>query len=141
MPAYVSEALRARVAAADRQRCAYCLTGEAITGLPLTIDHIQPTALGGETAFDNLCLACRSCNEFKASRNSGIDPLTGNEMPLFHPRRQRWNEHFAWNADASRIEGLTPIGRATVVTLRMNSSVIVAARTRWVLVGWHPPSD
>src|SRR5690349_4634013 len=99
MPAYVSEALSARVAAADHQRCAYCLTGEAITGLPLTIDHIQPTALGGETTFDNLCLACRSYNEFKASRNSGIDPLTGNEMPLFHPRRQRWNEHFAWNAD------------------------------------------
>ena len=40
MPTHVSEALRARVAAADLQRCAYCQTGEAITGLPLTIEHI-----------------------------------------------------------------------------------------------------
>ena len=141
MPAYVSEALRARIAAADRQRCAYCLTSEAITGLPLTIDHIHPTALGGETEFANLCLACRSCNEFKASRSSGIDPLTGNETPLFQARRERWSDHFAWTSDGSRIEGLTPIGRATVVALRMNNAVVVAARTRWVLVGWHPPTD
>jgi hypothetical protein len=39
MPAYVSEALRARVTAPNHERCAYRLTGEAITGLPLTIDH------------------------------------------------------------------------------------------------------
>ena len=141
MPAYVTENLRARGAAAERQRCAYCLISEAITGLPLTIDHIQPTALGGETIFDNLCLACRSCNEFKASRNAGIDPLTDEEVPLFHPRRERWGDHFAWNFDGSRIDGLTPVGRATVVTLRMNNAVVVAARTRWVLVGWHPPID
>src|SRR5258708_30649752 len=83
MPAYVSEALRARVAAADRGRCAYCLTSEAISGLPLTIDHIQPTSLGGETTFDNLCLACRSCNEFKANRKSGSDPLTGDRRHFF----------------------------------------------------------
>jgi len=141
MPAYVPEALRGRVAAADRLRCAYCLTTEAITGLPLTIDHIQPTSLGGETSFDNLCLACHSCNEFKAQHITGIDPLTGEEVPLFHARQARWNDHFAWSADGSHVEGLTPIGRATVVTLRMNNAVVVAARRRWVLVGWHPPSD
>lgn len=141
MPAYVSESLRARVNAADRHRCAYCLTGEAISGLPLTIDHIQPVSLGAEAIFDNLCLACRSCNEFKASRNAGIDPLTGEEAPLFHARHERWGDHFAWNSDGSRIEGLTPVGRATLVTLRMNNAVVVAARTRWVLAGWHPPID
>jgi HNH endonuclease len=141
MPAHVSEALRARVAAADRHRCAYCLNGEAITGLPLTIDHSQPVSLGGETLFDNLCLACRSCNEFKASHNLGVDPLTGEEVSLFHPRHERWGEHFAWSLDGSRIEGLTPVGRATIVNLRMNNAVVVAARTRWVLAGWHPPAD
>jgi 5-methylcytosine-specific restriction endonuclease McrA len=141
MPAHVSEALWARVAAADRQRCAYCLTGEAITGLPLTIDHIQPVSLGGETIFNNLCLACRSCNEVKANRNASIDPLTGEEVPHFHPRRERWGDHFAWNLDGSHIEGLTSVGRATIVTLKMNNALVVAARTRWVLAGWHPPTD
>ena len=140
MPAYVSEALRARVAAADHQRCAYCLTAEAITGLPLAIDHIQPIALGGETIFGNLCLACRSCNEFKTSQVSGIDPLTGDEAPLFHPRHERWGDHFEWSSDGARIEGLTPVGRATVTALRMNHAVVVAARTRWVMAGWHPPT-
>jgi hypothetical protein len=84
----------------------------------------------GETIFDNLCLACRSCNEFKASHNAGIDPSTGDETPLFHPRRERWGDHFAWSPDGARIEGLTPSGRATVITLRMNNAVVVAARTR-----------
>ena len=130
MPAYVSETLRSRVAAADHRRCAYCLTAEAITGLPLTIDHIQPTALGGETVFGNLCLACRSCNEFKTSQASGIDPLTGDEVPLFHPRHERWGDHFAWSSDGTHIEGLTPVGRASVTALRMNNAVVVAARRR-----------
>ena len=141
MPAYVSEALRARVAAADHQRCAYCLSSEGITGLPLTIDHIQPISLGGETVFDNLCLACRTCNEFKASHNASIDPLTGEDVPLFHARHEQWHDQFAWSVDGSRVDGLTPVGRATVVTLRMNNAVVVAARSRWVLAGWHPPTD
>src|SRR5215472_7797646 len=128
MPANVSEALRARVAAADRHRCAYCRSSEAITGLALTIDHIQPQSLDGQTVFNNLCLACRSCNEFKADQTSGLDPLTGEEVPLFDPRRDRWIEHFAWTPDGSRTEGLTPVGRATVVSLRMNNPIVVAAR-------------
>jgi len=117
------------------------LNRRTITGLPLTIDHVQPISLGGKTQFDNLCLACRSCNEFKASQVSGIDPLTGDETPLFHPRREKWTDHFAWNVDGSRIEGLTASGRATVTTLRMNNAVVVSARIRWVLAGWHPPAD
>nr|WP_277882007.1 hypothetical protein [Leptolyngbya sp. FACHB-541] len=39
-----------------------------------------------------------------------------------------------------RVEGQTPVGRATIAALRMNNSVIVAARSRWVISGWHPPT-
>jgi hypothetical protein len=39
-------------------------------------------------------------------------------VPLFHPRRDRWSEHFAW--DDTVIIGQTPIGRATVQLLGMN---------------------
>jgi hypothetical protein len=60
---------------------------------------------------------------------------------LFHPRRQVWHEHFTWSADATRIEGITPTGRATVVALRMNRAMIVAARGRWFLAGWHPSAE
>ena len=89
--------------------------------------------------FNNLCFACRRCNEFRSSATAACDPLTGEIVPLFHPRIQMWNEHFAWEASGTRIIGLTAIGRATVVALNMNNAVIVDARRRWVGVGWHPP--
>jgi len=38
-----------------------------------------------------------------------------------------------------RVVGLTAIGRATIVALKMNNEVIVDARRRWVSAGWHPP--
>src|SRR5207247_9407199 len=97
VPASIPEALRARVHAADRGRCAYCRTSEANSGIPLTIDHIQPHAQAGSTVFENLCLACRTCNEFKADTTQAPDPLSGERTPLFHPRRQAWTEHFAWS--------------------------------------------
>lgn len=40
-----------------------------------------------------------------------------------------------------KIKDLTPIGRVTIVSLKMNNPVIVAARLRWVIAGWHPPHD
>lgn len=69
----------------------------------------------------------------------GIDPLTGETVLLFNPRKQSWQDHFAWEERGERIIGLTAVGRATVVALRMNNEVIVPARRRWVAAGWHPP--
>lgn len=71
----------------------------------------------------------------------GDDPLSGEHVPLFNPRFQPWADHFAWSPDGTRVVGLTSVGRATVVALRMNNPVILAARSRWVAVGWHPPAD
>jgi hypothetical protein len=138
---YLSDELRFRIDAADRRRCQYCLTTEANSGIPLTYEHIQPVSRGGDTTFENLCLACRPCNEFKADATSAVDPVSGETVALFNPRAQRWGDHFAWSADASQVEGSTPIGRATVIALRMNRPLIVAARRRWARVGWHPPEE
>ena len=131
--------LYARLLVADNHYCAYCQTSEANTGQPMTVDHIAPECLGGETTFENLCFACRRCNEFKGSATTAPDPLTGEVVPLFHSRRQRWDEHFQWDASGVWIVGLTAEGRATIVALNMNNAVIVDARRRWVSVGWHPP--
>lgn len=122
--------LRRRLIEADDHCCAYCQTCAATTGQPLTLDHILPRVQGGQTTFDNLCFACRQCNEFKGAQTSGVDPLTGERTPLFHPRLQRWEEHFAWDGSGSQLLGLTATGRATIVTLNMNSEVIVRARQR-----------
>ncbi|MEW5859107.1 MAG: HNH endonuclease [Cyanobacteriota bacterium] len=141
MSAYIPESLRNQIADSDRGRCCYCLTSEANSGIPMTHDHIQPVSKGGETSFENICLACRSCNEFKGDSTEAIDPLTGETVPLFNPRTQIWSDHFTWSPDSTRVEGLTVIGRATIVRLRMNNPVIIAARRRWAVSGWHPPTD
>jgi hypothetical protein len=139
MASYISEILRLSITEADLQQCCYCLTNEKNSGIPMTYDHIIPRSKGGNTSFENMCLACRSCNEFKGSLTEINDPLTTEIVPLFHPRQQQWSEHFVWSTDGTRIIGLTAIGRATVIALRMNNPVIVGARRRWVSSGWHPP--
>lgn len=138
---YIPHSLRQRVVAEFRNRCAYCHTPTSVTGARLVIDHIIPEAAGGQTTRENLCLACHSCNEFKGAQVEAPDPLTGERVPLFHPRRQQWREHFCWSEDGSKIIGLTPVGRATVAGLNMNHLVIVEARRRWARVGWHPPQE
>ncbi|MEQ8973314.1 MAG: HNH endonuclease [Coleofasciculus sp. C1-SOL-03] len=45
----------------------------------------MPRSAGGETVFDNLCLACPTCNRYKATRQTVPDPLTGESVALFHP--------------------------------------------------------
>ena len=131
--------LRARVAAQARHRCGYCLSMEAITGIPLEMDHIFPEAAGGASSEENLWLACRRCNTFKGSQIYARDPVTGRRVRLFNPRKQQWKRHFVWSMDGTEIIGQTACGRATVNALRLNHTVIVAARRRWVSVGWHPP--
>jgi HNH endonuclease len=139
--AYIPVDLRSQIEQADRGRCCYCLTQSVNSGIPLSFDHVLPRAKGGATTFENVCLACRSCNEFKSDLTAAIDPLTGNPVPLFNPRQQSWGEHFAWSEDGTRVIGQTAIGRATVLALQMNHAMIVVARRRWVAVGWHPPQD
>ena len=137
---YLPADLRDRLLEADDRRCAYCHTTEVNTGQPMTIDHIIPQVLGGETTFENLCFSCRRCNEFKGSSIRAQDPLTGESVSLFHPRRQAWTDHFQWDESGALIAGLTAVGRTTVVAVNLNNPVIVDARRRWIGVGWHPPS-
>jgi hypothetical protein len=138
---YLPTDLRDRLLEADNRHCAYCYTTEANTGQPMTIDHIVPQAQGGETVFENLCFACRRCNEFKGSLTYTQDPLTGETVALFHPRQQIWIAHFQWDESGMLLMGLTAVGRGTIVALNMNNPVIVDTRRRWVSVGWHPPTD
>jgi hypothetical protein len=139
MSAYVPSRLRQRVRGWFGDCCAYCRTAEHLTATHFEIEHIQPRATGGETAFANLCLSCPMCNRFKSDSSSATDPLTNTEVPLFHPQSQRWNDHFAWSEDATEVIGLSPTGRATIATLRMNRPALVRVRRMWVSLAEHPP--
>jgi hypothetical protein len=80
--AYIPESLKTQIREGDRDRCCYCLTSEANSGLPMSFDHIQPQSKGGNTSFENVCLACRSCNEYKSNLTEAQDPLTGEIVPF-----------------------------------------------------------
>ena len=135
----ISDELRARIRNQAGDRCGYCQSAQRYVFGPLEIDHLTPTAQGGTDDEENLWLACRMCNGFKSDHTHGRDPVTGENVRLFNPRIQRWGEHFAWSEDGTRIIGLTPCGRATVVILQLNNVIAVMVRREWAAAGWHPP--
>jgi HNH endonuclease len=105
------------------------------------VEHIDPRSRAGTTTADNLAYACQGCNNHKYDHTHGRDPVSGAEVSLFHPRRQRWRDNFAWTPDGTIVVGLTPTGRATVETLRLNRDGLVALRRLLYAAGEHPPPD
>jgi hypothetical protein len=79
-----------------------------------------------------------SCSLRKAARTKARDPRTGTLVPLYHPRTHQWDDHFA-RSPSWLIRGKTPIGRATVIALKMNRPAIVAIRQLLGSVGKFPP--
>jgi hypothetical protein len=139
MKVYISVELQRQVRDRFVNCCAYCRTAEELTVAIFEFEHIVPRSAGGATAFENLCLACPTCNRYKSDLVSAPDPLTQTEVALFHPQQHSWLEHFAWNEDATQIVGLTPTGRATIVALKMNRQQMIRVRQMWVAMSEHPP--
>jgi len=108
--------------------CEYCRLPAVVIPQGLWIDHIIPRARGGTNAFNNLCVSCPSCNIAKGAQTAAHDPKQNVDVPLFNPRQDIWMEHFRWGDDRVSIEGLTPIGRATVSALKMNKPKMVQFR-------------
>jgi hypothetical protein len=75
---------------------------------------------GGRGDSENLALACYHCNACKGRNLSGLDPESGALVRLFHPRQDRWDEHFERNGVL--IVGSQCVGRATVGLLKMNAA-------------------
>jgi hypothetical protein len=131
-PHYPEVALRAG------HRCEYCHAPEAVFNLPLEVEHIVPIARGGEDTAANWALACRACNLYKAAHVSGRDPESAVVVRLFHPRADQWGNYFQVAPESGEIVGRTPIGRATVIRLGLNSAAQVAARLQWMRLGLFP---
>jgi hypothetical protein len=102
-------------------------------------DHIIPFSLGGKTVFLNLAYSCGSCNSYKNQKVIGLDEVDNIEVSLFHPRIQKWTEHFTWNDDFTKMIGLTSIGRATIKSLKLNRKEVMNFRRILVVVKEHPP--
>jgi hypothetical protein len=120
----------------------------ATSGIPSPVSHRHIVARqhGGLTQPDNLALACWHCNLKKGPNLSGIDPETGQIAALFHPRKDKWADHFAMGMGmllplGVEVHGLTPVGRATVRVLGLNEDMQRMLRHEFWLEGLYGSPD
>lgn len=147
--------VRMVVQARARDACEYCLMP---TRVAFEVDHIIPVGrwreyldgqfLGREHAgsrepnhLDNFAWSCSYCNGSKGERVAG---RSGRRLhPLFHPRRERWHEHFLLRDGHLFVVGVTNVSRATESVLDFNSTRPagpLAARHKTIVDGVYPPA-
>lgn len=130
---YVPAVLRQVVLERAAGRCEYCLYPQAMSLLAFELEHIVAEKHGGETTSDNLALACPYCNRFKGTDLGSLDPVTRQLVAFYHPRIQRWVEHF--RLEGAGIMPLTAEGRVTVAVFQFNHPDRVIERQRLVDAG------
>lgn len=113
----IGAALRREVRDRAAGRCEYCgLLQEEFPFAGFHVEHVIARQHGGPDDSDNLCLACHWCNFHKGPNIATL--VNGLLVPLYHPRRNNWSEHFIRQGDL--IVGLTEVGIGTVRLLNMN---------------------
>ena len=117
-------------------RCEYCHAPEEVAGYTFHIEHINPRSKGGPDELENYALSCVHCNISKSNHVTGLDPLTGTDHRLFHPRKDNWSNHFQMRKQI-QIGGRTEIGRATEQRLKLNAPSQLEARELWAQLGLY----
>lgn len=126
-------ALRRLVRERAGGRCEYCLRHEDDSAIPHQPDHIASRKHDGQTTADNLAWACAVCNLLKGPETAAIDPVSRTATRFFHPRLDRWEEHF--RVKDGRILGTTPVGRVTEQLLQFNREDLVELRRTLIAKG------
>lgn len=134
-----NEALRLQVFERASYCCEYCYSQFRYSSDPFNAEHIVPKSKGGLTDLSNLAAACFGCNGKKWQTTESVDSLTGKFARLYHPRRDRWEDHFRWSHDFKFLIGLTPTGRVTVELLDLNREGVVNLRVLLRIHNLHPP--
>lgn len=136
---YIPVALRQIVFDRACGICEYCHSQAKYAVDPFVMDHIRPVSRNGKTTAENLALSCQTCNNYKYTKTEALDPVTDQIVPLFHPRKMNWDKNFTWNADATKMLGITPTGRATIDLLQTNRDGVVNMRRVLTIMNEHPP--
>lgn len=118
-------------------RCEYCRVPQSAYVQRFCVDHVIAKQHGGPDGPDNLAFCCPDCNLHKGPNIASRDPLTNALVALFDPRRDRWDDHFAF--DGPTIVASTAVGRATVRVLNLNSVARLAVRESLIAEGLLPP--
>jgi hypothetical protein len=130
MDAAIADQIRALAGDA----CEYCRLPQHASRLRFVLDHVIARQHVVRDEIGNLALCCGRCNLHKGPNIAGIDPDSGELTRLFHPRQDRWTEHFRWDAESI----MSPIGRATVAVLAMNQPSQLAVRAALRVEGGWP---
>jgi hypothetical protein len=128
--------MRAAVARRAQDRCEYCLIEEEDAGFPHEVDHIISRKHGGPSGMENFAFSCLACNRNKGTDVASVEPMTGEAVRLFDPRRNRWADHFKLNG--ATIEPLSETAAATIQILRLNAPERVAERRILQALGRYP---
>ena len=103
---------RRNVFARDENRCQYC--GKRFATSELTLDHVVPRAVGGQSTWENLVCACVNCNARKGGRTphqAGIalfrKPVRPKRNPMLQlslgaPAYRSWRQFLSdayWNVE------------------------------------------
>ncbi len=139
MRKYISVKTRRTIKERADYRCEYCLLPNSHSPSTFHLEHIIPLIKGGNNTLANLAYACTGCNEFKSAKTTAIDPATGEKIPLFHPRKDNWNDHFKWSDDSLHIIGITLKGKLSIQALNMNREGLLNLRQLLKNAGLHPP--
>ena len=132
----ITPALRSQVARRARHRCEYCLIHKNDTAFRPQVDHIVSRKHGGLSNIENLAYACVLCNRRKGSDVASIDRGSGDIVRLYHPRQDRWSDHF--QVVANSIRGISDVGAATAELLQLNRPERLAERTLLQTLGSYP---
>ncbi|MBV9850495.1 MAG: HNH endonuclease [Armatimonadetes bacterium] len=136
---YIPAELRRLVMERAARLCEYCLIHEDDTFLGCEVDHVVSEKHGGPTREDSLAYPCMTCNRNKGSDIASLVPGTETPVRLFHPRRDRWHDHFRLDRDGINIVARTEAGEATARILGFNALDCLLERQALVLAGHYPP--
>jgi HNH endonuclease len=135
----VGDDSRVFVISRARGRCEYCKMHQSLQGATFHVEHVIPWSHGGTSEIDNLALACPSCNLHKSDRVSSALDQNSPAIPLFHPRSDRWSEHFEWD-DYQFVEK-TNTGVLTIRLLDLNHARRIKIRQAGQMFGLFPPES
>ena len=92
---------RSNIFLRDMYKCQYC--SDVFERSNLTLDHVVPRSKGGDTNWENIVTCCKSCNNFKGSKdlkpiNKPIKPsfthlLNGHKLKASDFPDKSWSEY------------------------------------------------
>ncbi|MGI4790662.1 MAG: HNH endonuclease [Janthinobacterium lividum] len=136
---YISAALRRLVIARADNLCEYCLLHEDDTFFGCEVDHIISEKHGGPTTEANLAYACFVCNRNKGSDIGSLMPSSGELVRFYHPRLDRWQDHFhLGGSEEIIIVPVSDIGRVTARIFGFNREERLLERQALQAAGRYP---